>query len=73
MGRLDVRPKIDLAFKKIFSENEHILKALISAAINIPIEDIEDMRLGNTEILPQDIINKFCRLDLKVKMRGGYF
>ena len=70
MGRLPVRPKIDLVFKKIFSENDNILKALISAAINIPIEDIEDMRLGNTEILPQDVVNKFCRLDLKVIMKG---
>ena len=70
MGRLAVRPKVDLAFKKIFSENEKILKALISAALDIPIADIQDMQLGNTEILPQDLSNKFCRLDLKVTMRG---
>jgi len=70
MGKLAVRPKIDLAFKKIFSENNQILKALISAALNISISDIQDMRLGNTEILPQDLNNKFCRLDLKVTMKG---
>ena len=70
MAKLAVRPKIDLAFKKIFSENKQILKALISAAINIPVSDIQDMKLGNTEILPQDINNKFCRLDLKVTMKG---
>jgi len=70
MGKLAVRPKVDLAFKKIFSENKQILKALISAALNIPTADIQDMQLGNTEILPQDLNNKFCRLDLKVTMKG---
>jgi predicted transposase/invertase (TIGR01784 family) len=70
MGKLAVKPKIDLAFKKIFSENQKILKALISAALNISVSDIQDMKLGNTEILPQDLNNKFCRLDLKVTMKG---
>ena len=70
MGRLAVRPKIDLAFKKIFSEDTQILKALISASLNISMDDIQDIRLGNTEILPQDISNKFCRLDLKVNIKG---
>ena len=27
MGKLAVQPKIDLAFKKIFSENENLLKS----------------------------------------------
>ena len=70
MGRLAVRPKIDLAFKKIFSENKQLLRALISAALDVPAADIQDMQLGNTEILPQDLNNKFCRLDLKVTMKG---
>ena len=28
------------------------------------------MKLENTEVLPQNITDKFCRLDLKVKMKG---
>lgn len=70
MGKLAVKPKIDLAFKKIFSENEELLKSLLSAVLNIKTSDITDLKLGNTEVLPQDIANKFCRLDLKVTMKG---
>jgi len=70
MTKLAVRPKIDLAFKKIFTENQDLLKALLSAVLNIPTSDIEQLTLENTEILPQDINNKFCRLDLKVKIKG---
>ena len=68
MLKLPVKPKIDLAFKKIFSENEQILKALIAVILNIPIESIKNMQLGNTEILPQNLDSNFCRLDLKVTM-----
>jgi predicted transposase/invertase (TIGR01784 family) len=70
MGKLAVRPKIDLAFKKLFSENDELLKSLICAALDIKSEDIQDLKLENTEVLPQDLKDKFCRLDLKIKMKG---
>jgi len=70
MEKLAVRPKVDLAFKKIFSENKNLLKSLLSASLDIPIAEIEELKLEDTEVLPQDINNKFCRLDLKVKTRG---
>ena len=72
MGKLAVRPKIDLAFKKIFSEpeNEKLLKALLSAVLNINLSDIKELKLENTEVLPHDLSNKFCRFDLKVNMKG---
>ena len=70
MGKLAVPPKIDLAFKKIFSENENLLKSLLSAVLNIKVSDIKDLKLENVEILPQDLNNKFCRLDLKVTIKG---
>ena len=70
MAKLAVRPKIDLAFKKIFSENEEILKSLLSAALNIPVSAIQELKVENTEIMPDYLENKFCRLDLKATMNG---
>ena len=72
MKKLAVKPKIDLAFKKIFSENQDLLKALIAAVLEIETSDIQEMVLENTEALPEDINKKFCRFDLKVKMKGRY-
>jgi len=70
MAELVVKPKIDLAFKKIFSENENALKSLVSAALDIPVSSMKDLQIGNTEVLPDDLDNKFCRLDLKITVDG---
>jgi predicted transposase/invertase (TIGR01784 family) len=72
MNKLAVKPKVDLAFKKIFSENHDLLKSLLAAVLDIEPSEIQEMKLENTEILPEDINKKFCRLDLKIKMRGRY-
>lgn len=70
MGRLAVRPKVDLAFKKIFTENENLLKDLLSATLDIDVADIDEMHLENPDMLPGQMENKFCRFDLKIKMKG---
>jgi len=72
MKKLAVKPKIDLAFKKIFSENQDLLKALIAAVLEIETSDIQEMTIENTKVLPKEINKKFCRFDLKVKMKGRY-
>ena len=55
MGRLAVRPKVDLAFKKIFTENEHLLKDLLAATLSLNVADIEEMHLENPDMLPGQV------------------
>ncbi|MCL2054891.1 MAG: Rpn family recombination-promoting nuclease/putative transposase [Oscillospiraceae bacterium] len=65
MTELRVKPKIDVAFKKIFSENLDLLKSLVSAALGF---EAKDVTLCPNEILPNEVEHKFCRLDLRIKV-----
>ncbi|MCL2053557.1 MAG: Rpn family recombination-promoting nuclease/putative transposase [Oscillospiraceae bacterium] len=67
MTELKVKPKIDVAFKKIFSENLDLLKSLVSAALGFDAKKVE---LCPNEIPPAEVEHKFCRLDLRIKVDG---
>ncbi|MCL2054645.1 MAG: Rpn family recombination-promoting nuclease/putative transposase [Oscillospiraceae bacterium] len=67
MTELKVKPKIDIAFKKIFSENLDLLKSLVSAALGFDAKKVE---LCPNEIPPAEVEHKFCRLDLRVRVDG---
>jgi predicted transposase/invertase (TIGR01784 family) len=65
---LIARPKIDVVFKKLFTENPELLKDLIRAAIDLP--KIDKITLKPTEVVPNDPRDKFCRLDVLVNADG---
>ena len=64
MTELKVKPKIDIAFKKIFSENLDLLKSLISAALEMKVDSVT---LKPNEVTPSNADEKFCRLDVRVQ------
>ena len=59
-----VSPKLDIVFKKLFSENIDILTEFISDMLDIPMEEIKGIKVLNPDILPDGIGEKYYRLDL---------
>ena len=62
--------KSDLLFKMIFVKHPNLLKRLVSVLLKIPLESINEFELLNTEIPPEEIGKKFCRLDIQMDVDG---
>jgi len=60
--------KSDVLFKMLFRENQHLLKRLISVLLETPLESISNFRMTNTEMPPEEIGKKFCRLDINMEI-----
>ena len=67
-----LKPKLDVVFKMIFAdpEGEGCLKSLISSIIGIPKEEITELTIENTELIPELVEDKFSRLDIKARVNG---
>ena len=63
--------KSDLLFKMIFVKYPNLLKRLVSVLLEIPFESINEFELLNTEIPPEEIGKKFCRLDIQMDVDGN--
>ncbi len=72
MSKNVVKLKMDIIFKKMFSDKSHesYLRSLISSLLDIPYQSIGDIEIKNTEILPDLISGKFSRLDLNIKVNN---
>ena len=68
MARDVVSAKLDIIFKKIFTENEDMLQAFLADILDIPYEDIQDIIVAKQELTPETIDGKFSRLDLNLKV-----
>ena len=62
--------KSDVLFKLLFVKYPHLLKRLVAVLLGIPIESIEHFETINTEIPPEEIGKKFCRLDINMIIDG---
>ncbi|MCL2055365.1 MAG: Rpn family recombination-promoting nuclease/putative transposase [Oscillospiraceae bacterium] len=69
-GRNILKVKLDIIFKKLFSENEKLLTDLISSLLEIPIESIKNVKIKNSEVLPDSIEGKFVKMDLNMEVDG---
>ena len=58
MGEKFISAKLDIVFKKLFAENEDILKEFLSDILDIPIEKIKGITVLNPDILPESIGEK---------------
>jgi len=56
--------KSDVLFKMLFVRYQNLLKRLISVLLGIPLESIQVFQPINTEMPPEEIGKKFCRLDI---------
>ena len=64
MSKLKHRFTTDLLFKQLFKKNPHLLKQLVSQLLKIPINNITQFEVRDTEIPPATIDSKYCRLDI---------
>ena len=67
MPRNVVKAKLDVIFKKLFTEHDDLLHDFISELLDIPPEKILDIEVTNPELPPETITGKFSRLDLKLQ------
>jgi predicted transposase/invertase (TIGR01784 family) len=68
MGRDVVSAKLDVIFKKLFTDNPDLLKEFISDILDIPLKTIEDLVITNSEVPPENPEGKFSRMDLNLKL-----
>jgi len=62
--------KSDVLFKMLFLKYQHLLKRLIAVLLEIPLESISEFYITNTEMPPEEIGKKFCRLDINMVVDG---
>ena len=73
MARNIVKAKLDIIFKKLFTDegNQHILQAFLSDVLEIPYESINNIIVLNSEIMPENVIEKYSRMDIKMTVDGN--
>ena len=54
----------DVLFKMFFVTHQQLLKRLVSVLLEIPLESISNFQIINTEMPPEEIGKKFCKLDI---------
>lgn len=71
---IKAKPKLDLVFKKIFSDtdNTDLLIDFIATVLGIPSAEIFDVDILDNELPPDILSKKFSRLDLLIKTEKGY-
>jgi predicted transposase/invertase (TIGR01784 family) len=62
--------KTDIVFKMLFAKRPELLKSFISELLKIEVDSIEEFVIRNPEILPENLSNKFSRLDINMKVTG---
>jgi predicted transposase/invertase (TIGR01784 family) len=70
MGENAVRLKLDIVFKKTFSEYDELLHGLLADLLKKPYDSIKNIKIRNSEILPDSLTGKFVRMDLNVEADG---
>lgn len=61
-----VKLKLDIVFKKFFSENPDLLQSFISTMLDIPNKSIKKIIILNSEVMPDFLDSKFSRMDLRL-------
>ena len=67
MARNIISAKLDIIFKKLFTENKDMLHSFVASMLDMPPESIERIEILNSELPPESYSGKFSRLDLSLK------
>ena len=70
MKKLKYTFKTDTLFKMLFVQHQDLLKAFVSTLLGISLESIESFLVVNPEIQPENLGDKFCRLDIHMIVNG---
>ena len=64
MKKLKVTFKNDILFKMLFVKYEDLLKRLVAELLEIGYDEISSFVVTNTEMTPEILDDKFCRIDI---------
>ena len=70
MKKLQYTFKTDTLFKMLFVKYPELLKELVANLLGIPFESIEKFIIKNPEMPPENLGDKFCRLDINMTVNG---
>ena len=70
MSKLQYTFKTDTLFKMLFVQYPELLKRLVAELLGIPFEGIERFTIRNPEMPPENLGDKFCRLDINMTVNG---
>jgi len=70
MAKLKYTFKTDTLFKMLFVRHRELLKRLVAALLDIRFESIGNLEITNSEMSPEIIGGKFCRLDISMEVDG---
>ena len=70
MRKLEYTFKTDTLFKMLFVEHQDLLKKLVAVLMGIPVGSITQFDVQNPEIQPENLGDKFCRLDINMIVNG---
>jgi len=70
MTELKYKFTYDTLFKLLFVKYPELLKRLVAAILGIAVDSITEFIITNTEIPPEAIGDKFCRLDISMIVNG---
>jgi len=70
MTKLKYTFKTDTLFKKLFVEYPDLLKRLVVELLGIQYESIGQFEITNPEMPPENLEDKFCRLDINMTVDG---
>lgn len=66
MNKLRYTFRTDILFKMLFVQYPELLKGLVAELLGILPENIEQFRIRNPEMPPENLGDKFCRLDINM-------
>lgn len=70
MRKLEYTFKTDTLFKMLFVQYPELLKKLVAVLLSIPLEGIGQFVIRNPEMPPENLGDKFCRLDINMVVNG---
>ena len=70
MRKLQYTFKTDTLFKMLFVKYPELLKELVAELLGIPLGSIEKFIIRNPEMPPENLGDKFCRLDINMSVNG---
>jgi len=70
MKELQYKLTYDLLFKMLFTKYPDLLKRLVAALLSINYDDIGEFIITNSEMPPETLGDKFCRLDINMIVNG---
>ena len=70
MKKLEYTFKTDTLFKMLFVQYPELLKKLVADLLGIPLDSIGQFVIRNPEMPPENLWDKFCRLDINMTVNG---